>query len=178
MRSELCGNINRGRTVSAADNADSARLSFGKAEENRACEGNEDTDLSRSAEDKALGVGDQRTEVGHTADAEEDERWIDTELNALVEIVEKTAVGGVLVVNLSAYFLNDVTCRGRVVRALDFYQTDVRSRHDLGIEIDKQHAESDGKQQKRFILLFDCEIEQKARNADHYVILPTETNQS
>ena len=70
-----------------ADNTDSTGLGRREAKGYRAGKGHKNTDLSRRAEDKALGVGDQGTEVGHTADAQEDERRIDSELYTLIEIV-------------------------------------------------------------------------------------------
>ena len=45
-----------------------------------------------SAEQEALRVCNQRAEVGHSADAEEDDRRIDTELNAEVEHIQQTAL--------------------------------------------------------------------------------------
>ena len=103
MRRELCCYINRGRTVGTAYDTDSACLRLRESEENSACEGYENTDLSRRAENKALGVGDEWTEVCHAADAEEDERRIDSELNTLIEIVEQSAVGGVFIIGHAVY---------------------------------------------------------------------------
>ena len=41
---------------------------------------------------QALGVGDQGCKVGHGADAEEDQRRVDAQLNAHVEHIGQTAV--------------------------------------------------------------------------------------
>ena len=174
MGREFGGDVDRRRAVGAADNADSAGFRLGKAEEDRAGEGDKDTDLRGSAEDQALGVGDQRTEVGHAADAEEDQRRIDAELDALIEIVEQAAVLGIFIIDLAADLLHDMPGGSRIGGVGDLNQTDMRRRHDRGIEIDEQHTEGDGQQEQRLILLFDGEIEQEARNRDHHIILPSQ----
>jgi hypothetical protein len=46
-------------------------------------EGTEDAELRGRAEQQALGVGDQRAEVGHGADAHEDQRGIHAALTPM-----------------------------------------------------------------------------------------------
>ena len=178
MGRELGGDVDRRRTVSAADDADSAGFRLGKAEEDRAREGDENTDLRRRAEDQALGVGDQRTEVGHAADAEEDQRRIDAQLDALIEIVQQAAVLGIFIIDLAADLLHDMSGGSRIGGVGDLNQADMRRRHDRGIEIDEQHTEGDGQQQQRLILLFDREIDQKAGYRNHHIVLPVKAHQS
>ena len=48
--------------------------------------------MRRSTKKKALGVSEQRAEVGHRADAEEYERGIDAGLDADIEEVQQTGV--------------------------------------------------------------------------------------
>ena len=55
-----------------------------KAQGQRAKEGQEDTALSRGAQKKAFGIGNQRSEIGHTSDSQEDKRRVDAHLYALV----------------------------------------------------------------------------------------------
>ena len=53
---------------------------------------------------------------------------------------------------------------------------DVRLKND--IMSDKQHAERDRQQQKRFVLFFDREKQQKAGYRNHHIVLPVKAHQS
>ena len=77
MRCHLRREVDRGRAVRAADDADGAGLLCRKAKEHRAEEGDEYTKLRRRTHEEARRTRNQRTEVRHRADAEEDERWED-----------------------------------------------------------------------------------------------------
>ena len=92
MRSKLRCEEYSGRAVRAADDADGGGLRAGKAEQDSEEEGDEHAHLSRSTKKKALGVCQQRAEVGHRADAEEYERGIDAGLDADIEEVQQTGV--------------------------------------------------------------------------------------
>ena len=73
-RSQFGGDIDSGRTVRAADDADRTGFSGREAQQQRYDERQEDAQLSGSAKQQTHRVGDQRTKVGHRADAHEDER--------------------------------------------------------------------------------------------------------
>ena len=91
----------------------------------------EDANLSGRTQHEALGIGNQRTEVGHGTHAHEDEAGIDTELDAQVEVVEQS---------------------GLRHEVLPVYMTARKERRvvHVGIgEVRQQHAEGDGQQQQR-----------------------------
>ena len=92
MGSETGGDEDRRRTVRAADDTDGGGFLRGEAEELGAHIGHEDTELGSRTEQQGLGVGDQGTEVGHGADAHEDQAGIDAELDAEVEDIEQAEV--------------------------------------------------------------------------------------
>ena len=54
----------------------------GEAHETAAHEGDEDAQLGGRAQQQGLGVGDEGTEVRHSAHAHEDQAGIDTQLDA------------------------------------------------------------------------------------------------
>ena len=78
--------------------------------------------LSCSAEQQALGVGDQRAEVGHCADAHKDQRRIDAELNAQVQDIDQAEI------------MPALPCNGTVGKEFGVIQ--VRAR-----EVRQQHTE-------------------------------------
>ena len=82
VRGQLGGDVDSGGAVRAADDADSAGLLVRKAQDLSADEGEEDAQLCGSAQQQAGRAGDQRLKVGHRADAEEDQRRVDAQLNA------------------------------------------------------------------------------------------------
>ena len=92
MRSELVGQEDGRRAVCAADDADGRSLRTGEAEADGAKEGDENAELGSSAQKQALRVSDQRTKVGHCADTHEDQRRVQTCLDADVEDVQQTRV--------------------------------------------------------------------------------------
>ena len=55
-------------------------------------EGGKDTKLSGSAEQQGGRTSNQRTEVCHCTDAHKDQRRINIEFNAVVEVIEQSAV--------------------------------------------------------------------------------------
>ena len=67
MRCQLGCQVNRGRAVSTADDANGCRFLHIEAEHHSACQRNEYADLGSCAEKHGLRVGQQRTEVGHRA---------------------------------------------------------------------------------------------------------------
>ena len=62
----------------------------------------EDAKLSGCTDEHHLWIGEQSREVGHGADAKEDERWIPSGANASVEDVEHRAVF------VDAYFVSEL----------------------------------------------------------------------
>ena len=60
----------------------SAGFRAGEAHETAAHEGDEDAQLGGRAQQQGLGVGDEGTEVRHSAHAHEDQAGIDTQLDA------------------------------------------------------------------------------------------------
>ena len=78
VRGQLGGNIDSGGAVSTTDDADSTGFLVGEAQDLSANEGEEDAQLSSSAQQQAGGTCDQRLEVGHGTDAQEDQRGINT----------------------------------------------------------------------------------------------------
>ena len=79
--------------VRAADDADGTRFRRGEAEQAGEDEGDEDAQLRRRAQKQGFRVGDQGGKVRHRAHAHEDERRVDAQLDALIEVVEQSAVG-------------------------------------------------------------------------------------
>ena len=88
--SQAVGNENGRRAVSAADDADGGSFLQGEhAGHQRKGERAVHAKLRRGTEKHALGVRDQGREVGHAADAKEDQRRIDAEFDALIQPVKK-----------------------------------------------------------------------------------------
>ena len=73
------------RAVGAADNADGSRLRAGEAQDDRPEERQIDAQLCRRAQQQALGIGQQGAEVCHGAHTQEDQRRIQTGLDADVQ---------------------------------------------------------------------------------------------
>ena len=82
MRGQLGSDIDGGGAVRAADDADSTGFLIGEAQNLSADKGEEDTQLCGSAQQQAGRAGDQRLEIGHSADAEEDQRRVNAQLDA------------------------------------------------------------------------------------------------
>ena len=74
IRCELRRQVNGRRPVGAADDADGSGFFNGESEHHRKAESDEYADLRRRSQKKRIGIGKQRTEVRHGADAEKDQR--------------------------------------------------------------------------------------------------------
>ena len=74
IRRELRRQIDGRRSIGAADDADGGGFLDGEAEDHGKTEGYEDADLRRRSQEERVRIGNQRTEVRHRADAEEDQR--------------------------------------------------------------------------------------------------------
>ena len=171
-RRELGGDVDGGRAVRAADDADCAGLSGGKAQNQRHDERQEDTQLRGSAEQQAHRVGDQRTEVGHRADAHEDERREDAQLNALIEVIQQAAVLlDILIAHQHIAVVNRDTGLA-VVRRVGDDLVDRLVHNARQRQVRQQHAEGNRHQQQRLKLLDNGQIEQHERDEDHHRALP------
>ena len=82
MRGQLGGNVDGGGAVRAADDADGGSFLVGEAKHLSTQESEEDADLRGSAEQQAGGAGNERLKVRHGADAKEDQRRINAQLDA------------------------------------------------------------------------------------------------
>ena len=82
MSRKLRGEEYSRRAVRAADDADGSGLGAGKAQQHAAQEGNEHAQLCGSAQQQAGRTCNQRFKVGHGTDAKENQRGIDTQLDA------------------------------------------------------------------------------------------------
>ena len=158
-RAEQLGSQNRGQvdrrgTVGAADDADRTGLGWRESERISADEREENTKLRRGSQQEALGVGDQRAEVGHGAHAHEDKAGIDAELHAQIEVIEESRLG-------------DENIPVDVPPGKKFRMVEVRSG-----KVRQQHAERDGQQQQRFELMFDGQVQQKEGHTDHNQTAP------
>ena len=76
------------RAVGAADDADGRRLVAVKAQHDCQDKGTVDAKLRSRAQKQALGVGEQRTKIGHRADAEENQTGVNAGLYADVQKIE------------------------------------------------------------------------------------------
>ena len=142
------------RAVCAADDADGAGFRAGEAHETAAHEGDEDAQLGSRAQQQGLGVGDEGTEVRHSAHAHEDQAGIDAELHAQIEVIEESRLG-------------DENIPVDVPPGKKFRMVEVRSG-----KVRQQHAERDGQQQQRFELMFDGQVQQKEGHTDHNQTAP------
>ena len=80
--------VYRRRSV-RADNSDCRRLFSGETEQKiRAEERDENAELRSRTHKHTLRVGDKRTEIGHRADAEEDNRRENYPINAFIYVIE------------------------------------------------------------------------------------------
>ena len=175
MRGELVGQEDGRRAVRAADDADGSGLRAGEAEADGAEEGDEHAQLSRSAEQQALRICDQGAEVGHGADAHEDEGRVQTGLDADVEDIQQACIrqnvavavivgaGGV---KERAPELGVVHGVGRVQLGVDRVQAGEVA------DVRKQAAERDADEQQRLEAFDDAEVQQDAGDDDHDKVLP------
>ena len=180
---QLGGDEDGRRAVSAADDADGAGLAGGEAQQLRAQEGQEDAQLGRSAQQQALRVGDQRGKVGHRAHAHEDQGRVDAQLDALVQVVQQAAVGGLHgVAHLTGgrvhahHHVGDVLAQGlgrsQRLRLAGVEGEGRMAHHARSGQVGQQHAEGYGQQQQRLELLHDRQVQQEAGHGDHHVVAP------
>ena len=100
------------------------------------------------AQQEALGVGDQGTEVRHGADAHENQRGKNRPLIQDIEVIQKTA-------------------------GLAFAER----RHDIGIDIDQQHTECDRNKEQGLEFMGNSQIQEKAGYYDHQDVAPCQVHE-
>lgn len=184
LGSQTGGDEDRGRAVSAADDTDGGGLLVSEAHELGTDIGHEDTELSGSAEQQGLGVRDQGTEVGHRADAHEDQAGVDAELNAEVQNVEQTEANGAADCprgkhrigyagfrHLCQEFLRDGRSSEEVPMDMSSGEQDLVEHVRTG-KVGAQHTERDGQEQQRLKALHDGQIQQDKGNGDHDEAFP------
>ena len=102
--------------------------------------------LGARAQQQGLGVGDQGTEVGHGAHAQEDQGREDADLVQQEEIAEQA----------------------RRFRAVSFAEDGAAEK------VRQQHAEGDGHQQQGLEFLYQGQVQQHAGDDDHNELPPVE----
>ena len=151
---ELLRNDDGGGAVSRTDDADGGCV--GKLEEDGCeAEGEEDTKLCRRAEYHQLGVREDRTEVDHRADADEEDEWEKLIGDArLIERAQGACLG-----------MGDHAVNGRDHR--------LRCCGGAG-EIDENRAEAHREEQRRFHVVLDGEIDEQTADHPHDNHTPVE----
>ena len=146
--SKLSCQEDRGRSVGTADDGDRSSGFAVEAKRDRQEISNIDTRLSRGAHHKRDRVRDQRSEVGHRSDTHEDQGRKNRCLIQNIEIMHQAA---------------------GMFDAENVYRN---IRNNIRIDIDKQHAESNRDQQKRFEVVFDRQIQEHKRDKHHDIVAP------
>ena len=158
LRCQTGGNKDGGRAVCTTDDGDCSGLLLGEVhnagsgQQTSAHVSTKDTKLSGSAQQQALGVGDQGGKVGHGADAQEDQRGVNAQLDAHVKHIGKAAV------------VQDLDPQGVFQTVTDeiFHVDDAAAR-----QVCQDHAECHRQQDQGLEFLHDGEVQQKAAHADH-----------
>ena len=148
------GDQNGGRAVRCADDANGRRINDIKPDRRRHDDGQEDARLRRRAEQEQLGIGEQRAEVDHRADADEQQqRERLARLDADLKQPLDDAVG-------LAHALRDLV-------------------DDAGHrQVDQDRAEAHRQQQRRLVLLLDRQPDQQPADKVHHHLLPGDGQQA
>ena len=158
LRCQTGGNEDGGGAVCTADDGDCSGLLLGEVhntgsgQQTSAHISTKDTELSGSAQQQALGVGDQGGEVGHGADAQEDQRGVNAQLDTHVKHIGQTAV------------IQDLDPH-RVLKTItnEVLHVDNAAAGQVG----KDHAKCHGQQDQGLKFLYDGQVQQEAAHADH-----------
>ena len=162
MRSQLaCQEYGR-RAVCTANDTDGSSLGRGEAHQVSHDKGGKDAQLCGSAQQQALGVGNQRAEVGHCTHAQENKAGINAQLDTDVEDVQQASVGQNM----------PVAVVERTVGIQELVVPELRVEQIGAGEVGEQHTECDGQKQQRLILFHDGQIEQEAGDDQHHQSLP------
>ena len=161
LRRQLRSGEDGRRAVRSADNADGAGLLCGKAKGTGGGVGREDTDLRGRAQEQALRVGNQGAEVGHGADADEDQAGVEAGLDADVKDVEQSAAreDGAVVMEGGVAFVHEGAPQLGVIKV-------------AAGQVGQQHTESDTNQKQGLELLMDAQPQQEEGDKDHHQVLP------
>ena len=143
---EHVGDDDGGGAVRRADDADGGGVLDLKAHERRHAEGEEDAELRRRAEDHHLGVGEQRREVDHGADADKQQKR--------EELVGNTGV-------------EQHIDGADLLHAVNELGDGAGHR-----QVDQDRAEAHGQQQRGFHLFLDRQPDQQPADGPHDHLLP------
>lgn len=155
IRCEVIGTIYRGRAVCTTNDANRRRL-LRREEASSICDHkrNIDAKLRCRTENQADWVCDQRTEIGHCADAHKDQAGEKAALYTAVHDSDDAGLVPCTAVN------------GRIV-------------HKAGLrQVCQKHTESYGQQQKRLKFLFNGKVEQNTGNDEHDNLTPCQRSKS
>ena len=119
------------------------------------------------AQKQTLGISQQRTEVGHCANAEEYKRGVDTGLNADIEKVKEPGIAHYVAVAVIiwACFVNELRPQLGMVKG-------VFALPDKVAEVRQKAAEGDAAQQKRLVFFHDTKVQQHKGDEYHDEIFP------
>ena len=183
-RSQHGGDEDGGGAVGTADDAHGTGLSAGEAQIAAAYIGHKDAQLRGSAQQQALGVGDQGAEIGHGAHTHEDETGVNAQLDAQIQHINKTH-GNALSHGHAAehrfryaqslHFGNKLRRNGVSAEQIP---VDVSAGEEDLVEhlragqVGHQHADGDRHQQQRFKLLDDTQKQQDDGHKEHHRAFP------
>ena len=139
---------NGGRAVRRADDADGGRVLEVKAQHDRRDHRKEDAELRRRAEEEHLRIGEQRAEVDHRADADEQQQR------------QRLA-------RLDRRFEEPLDDALALAHARDHLVQNAGHR-----QVDEDRAEAHRQQQRGLIVLFDGKIDEQRAHHIHYALLP------
>jgi len=152
MRRHDRGEVDGGRPIGAADDADRSRLVGAETKNVERSEGGHgDPELGRCAEQEGQWAPEQRAEVGEGADAEEDHRRQELGLDACVidKLQQRMATAG--------------------------SRNPIRGCAHHGVrKVGQDGSEPDRNQQQWFITLADGKEDQDAADHKHHQVLPAE----
>ena len=165
MGSQFGGQEDSCRTIRTSDDADRGCFVGGKAEDIHLSddEGGKDAQLGSGTQKQALGIGNQRTKVGHGAYAQEDKAGIDAGLHSNIENIQKSSLGQYM----------SVTVIVRTVGIEELFVPHLCVEQSCTRQISQNHAKGDGEQQQRLIFLLDGQVQKHATDAQHHQVLPS-----
>jgi hypothetical protein len=144
--------IESARTVPSAEVEGESGNSFQK---NGAEEGEEDTKLRRGTQEQGLGIGQQRSEIGHSADSEENQKREEAAGHAhVIELTDEAAVD-----------IGDDMTVG--TQCLDGMTGDFSEGY-----VGEHRPGTDGYQQQGLKALLDGQPDESETYADHDDVLP------
>ncbi len=189
MRGQHGGDEQGGGAVGSADDAHGGGLIAGETQQAEDDKGGKDADLGGCAQQQALGVGDQGSEVGHGAYAHKDEAGVNAQLDAQIQDIDEAgrhdlpgrnrgqdAVGYAGIRHLLQEVRRDRRAAEEVPVDVSAGEEDLVE-HPCAGQVGDEHAEGDGHQQQRLELLHDAQEQQAAGDEDHHGALPVVTGE-